>query len=190
MALYNAISTPEEGIEKAQQLLARLESSGDASHLLREVIGDYIVQIDDDELAKQAEQYDQFPLVWHLCNSALERLCEQNLSEESFYDSLWNFASQSGLFVSDEDKALVMFCVLSNPRVPYACFDHPLMDDTAFEATADSLSAEGRVLRQIAVRSFVQKTQEAHAVLDVLERHASRDDKAVLLAMFLSFVRG
>lgn len=96
---------------------------------------------------------------------------------------------KSRLFGDDEERVRAILCMLANPRIPYVLFDPPSMSQERFDECRRDIADELRVLSQVAYRSFPQKTQEALAVLSVLDGCASEDHKTVALAMFLSLVR-
>lgn len=63
------------------------------------------------------------------------------------------------------------------------------MDNDRFSQVSETWSEEVGELRRIARRPFLQKTEEASAVLEVIGDHEERDVRSVLLAHYLDELR-
>ena len=166
-------------------LLAMLRESEEPAILLREEAEKYYYWADDEELDTITEKFESFPLIWRLCNATLERLCQQNLSEVDFYERAVRFVLRSDLFVGESEQSVALLAILSNPRVPYRQFVCERMPEEEFESRIDAHRFEARLIHQVAFRSFPQKTQRAHAILEVLNQCSDQKDQEVLLALLL-----
>ena len=154
-----------------------------------DLVRDYAFTLDDDELDEIAGKNESVARTWNLSGEVLERLCQRNLSESDFYAELWEFISESGLFGTDDERVSALFCMLANSRLPYIQFDISKMPDEVFDECRIKLSVKLRLLSQVARRSFSQRTQEAQAALKIIGDCETEDEKAVAMAMFLSYIR-
>ena len=181
--------TEGRGYEIAQMAYDEAAAAENQSATFAERVNTCAFTLDDEELNETAGEYDSVARTWSLSGEVLEKLCQRNLPENDFYSELWEFISKSGLFDSDEERVSALFCMLANPRLPYTHFDTPEMPDEVFDKSRVKLEVKLRQLSQVARRSFPQRTQEAQAALDIINECETDDEKAVAMAMFLSYVR-
>ena len=179
----------ERGFTLATELFDRVRNSEDGTGTLRQLIPYYAFVADNDEVDSLELAHPSVPVTWSLVDATLEKLCQRNLSEDGFYASLYGLFFEGELFGDDDERIVALFCALANARVPYIHFDLPEMPQERFDRYKRNLSRELRGLSQVAYRSFPQKTQEALAVLSIIDTCESQDEKAVALGMFLSLVR-
>lgn len=187
--MANDSKKSEDMLSYCRGLVGRLEEASSPAELLKEESLEHYYWAEDDELKALEEKYERLPFVWQLCAMTLEKLCQQDLPEDEFYKRLADLLLRSGLFGEGDERALALFCVLSNSRIPYRQFSHGEMPDDEFESRLDANQLGLRHLKQIAMRSFSQKTQQAHAAWEVLSQATDQGDRDVLLAMLLSFVK-
>ena len=166
-------------------LLEMLWQSEEPAILLQEEAEKHYYWAEDEELDTITEELESFPLIWRLCNATLERLCQQNLSKGDFYERAARFLLRSDLFVGESEQSVALLAILSNPRVPYRQFVCERMPEEEFESRIDAHRFEARLIHQVAFRSFPQKTQRAHAVLEILNQCDDMKDQEVLLALLL-----
>lgn len=175
--------------ERAGEILALLDGSDDPVELLARETSKFVMDPDDQDLNAVAGGHPSLPLIWSLMSASLENLCRRNLAEDEFYSCLWGLLSDGNMFSKDEDRTLALLCALSNPRIPYVRFSCPSMEDARYEVLSRQLAPRIRALRQIAVRTFPQKTQEALAALSVIDTGETDEERAVMMAMLLTYVR-
>ncbi len=175
--------------ERMREVLAFLDRADNPARVLARETSNFVIDPDDQILNDIATEHPSFPLIWSLMNTSLENLCRRNLAEDEFYSCLWGLISDGNMFGEEEDRTLALLCALSNPRLPYVRFVCPSMEDVRYETLSRRLAPKIRALRQIAARTFPQKTQEALAALSVIDTGETDEERAVMMAMLLTYVR-
>lgn len=174
--------------ERTREILALLDGSDNPVEVLAQAAPELVIDPDDQALNAIAAEHPSFPLIWSLINTSLENLCRRNLAENEFYSCLWGLISDGNMFGEDEERTLALLCALSNPRLPYVWFSCPIMEDATYEALSQQLAPRVRTLHQVAVRTFPQRTQEALAALNVIDTGETDEERAVMMATFLTYV--
>lgn len=178
-----------DAFDRTREVLVLLDRSDNPVEVLIRETPRFAIDPDDQTLNAMAAGHPSLPLIWSLMSASLENLCRRNLPEDEFYSCLWGLISDGNMFGGDEDRTLALLCALSNPRIPYVRFSCTSMEDVRYEALSRQLAPRIRMLRQIAVRTFPQKTQEAAAALSVIDTGETDEERAVLMAMLLTYVR-
>lgn len=189
MVGYTADNEMTGAFERVREMLAFLDRADNPAEVLAGEISNLVIDPDDQMLNEIATEHPSLPLIWSLMGTSLENLCRRNLTENEFYSCLWGLISDGNMFGEVEDRTLALLCALSNPRLPYVRFVCPSMEDVRYETLSRQLAPRIRTLRQIAARTFPQKTQEALAALSVIDTGETDEERAVMMAMLLTYVR-
>lgn len=120
---------------------------------------------------------------------SLRNLVIQNLAKNDFYDSLRSLIFESPVLPSNDDKKLAFLLCIMNELMPYEHVDVISMDDEDYSERREQMSDKIDRIIQLANRPFSQKTENASALLGVVESVSSAEDKTVLLAAAIDAVR-
>lgn len=134
-------------------------------------------------------QYPMLPNVVNMVASVVKRLMIEGPDKNRFYTALWEFLSSDSLMPTDEEKAIALLFLLDSYLIPYRQLPLLCMSEDDYKRHRDSLAFNIGVARHIMQRDFLQKTQEASAVLSIIESCESNEEKAVLMAVVLGMVR-
>lgn len=123
-----------------------------------------------------------------LIDAMLASVQTQNLSEEEFYDELWNKVIHSPFFPSEREQAFALYYVWIDKRVPYFQLgEGKRMSNESYRQYISELSLEiKKVLYILNTSSLSQKTERASLILDIIQGISSRDKQIVLLSNLIS----
>ena len=62
-----------------------------------------------------------------LVEKAVDSLIEKGVTEDEFYSQIWTSVYDNIVFNSDEDKIGILFCLVSNPKIPYFQINKPIV---------------------------------------------------------------
>ena len=125
----------------------------------------------------------------NLSNRVVETLAARNVDEKKFYQAICDFVFESKLLESEEERFVAFCFTLFDAHLPYRQFRCLSMDDEKFLKITGACQEEVRSVQQVAMRVFLQKTEEASAVLDVIDALDDDESRAVVLAHYLEAVR-
>lgn len=144
---------------------------------------------DNNNFNELAQRYPTLPNVIGIVVSVAKKLMLDGPEEGAFYTSLWGLLSSDGLFTSDEERALALLFLQDSLLIPYRDLPLTSMSDDDYVAYRERLLSSIEALHHVMQRDFLQKTQEASAMLAILDSCDSGEEKAVLMSMLLSMVR-
>ena len=171
-------------------LLKEIAEDPSSASRLAEEIEQSVFSIEDDAIQQISTAYSGPAEAMNTAHYAIRALLSKQLESEEFYERLWEFISSSSLFSTEEERAAVLLLVLSDPRLPYVKFPIVEIDDDRFGELLEMLDGELHALSRAAILPFARKTDEASAVLSVVDSHKEDDERAVMLAYYLQLVRG
>lgn len=93
------------------------------------------------------------------------------------------------LLEGERERLATFWLTLCDGRFPYRHFEGVRMTDERYSTLAREHDGAVASLRQIALRSFPQKTKEASAALSVLGSMHDADERVVAMAQYLDAVR-
>ena len=108
--------------------------------------------------------------------------------EGTFYNSLWNYIIDKTLFETNKDKAVALFCVWMDPRIPYYKLEGKKMDIEDFKRIFDKEAKIRSMAKVVVFSKYDQRPEEASVLLDLLNKVKTKDEKSVLLAYILRAV--
>lgn len=120
----------------------------------------------------------------------LDDLIKQNVAEIEFYQSLWNSMNDVERFCDKAEQIYALYSIYIDPRVPYfqLCELVTMENETVLEITT-SIENDIKKLIYLLFYEFEQKTEEAAALLDVLDSKSNKEEKIVLMAHLLQKIR-
>ena len=117
-------------------------------------------------------------------------LISRNCGERDFYAQLASFVFDSNLLSDKGVERVVAFGMsMIDRRLPYRHYEVTTMDNELFTQMSETWLDEVREIRRIAHRPFLQKTEEASAVLEVIDSLEEHDVRCVLLAHYFDELR-
>lgn len=176
-----------EGIEDLVTVYERVRASEDRAGAYRSA------RISDDVRTRFVEHVNGCPelgICATLAESVIGSLVARNCEEGDFYAQLASFVFDSELLSGKIGERLVAFGIsLIDQRLPYRHYEVVTMDNRRFSQVSETWAEEIGEVRRIAHRPFLQKTEEASAVLDIIENLEGFDVRCVLLAHYLDELR-
>lgn len=123
-----------------------------------------------------------------LIDAMLASVQAQNLTEDKFYNELWNKVIHSPFFTSKREQAFALYYVWIDKRVPYfQLTEGRRMSNESYRQYISELSPEiKKVLYILNTTSLSQKTERASLILDIIQGIPSRDKQIVLLSKLIS----
>lgn len=121
-------------------------------------------------------------------NGILDSALRRNVSEDEFYDLLWNSIADHKLLLPEEDDVIfAIYLIWQDGRIPYFQLDEGIRmtNESFFEATRKNVS----ILKKAAFilrSSLEQRTEVSALLLKLLSECETEEDKAVVLAQILA----
>lgn len=173
----------------ARGVYERIDESGSPGELLGHEIQEHPKGISREDYGSICKDYPGAASISQYMNSTISMIARMDLDANAFYEKLWEILSSDVVLATYDDKVVALFFVLTNSSLPYRRLPLVRMDSAEFSRRLESLSNDLDEIRRIVVRDFEQATEEASAILDVVERHQDIRDKSVLLASYILFGR-
>ena len=119
----------------------------------------------------------------------LQNLINANVSEDEFYEKLWNKLNDSDLFPNFEDKTALLLSLWLDTRIPYYQLgDSCSMENDEFKSTIDLLSPQIKKARFIVYSGKEQKTQRTSLLMDVADTITEYKEKVVFWSYIISMI--
>ncbi|WP_409967726.1 hypothetical protein RFF05_14315 [Bengtsoniella intestinalis] len=120
----------------------------------------------------------------------LNKLIAEKLPSNAFYMKLWEYISD-GIYFKDMDEQIYAFMsIFMDRRLPYFEIGRTLtMESAEYAQQIENLQDEIKKIQHICAIELSQKTERASLILDILDAHADSNEKVVLLANALVFMR-
>ena len=131
-------------------------------------------------------------LYFPLLKAYIHSLMLNNLTEEEFYQKLYNTVFQSEIFPQDEKKQAILLCFLSEetPRIPYFQAMNLLkMTSDEYKEAIQHLKPQIEKAIDILNRSFKSRTEEASQIYEIMSSLKTRSDKIVFLAVYTNIIQ-
>lgn len=176
-------------LERMAKLLEEIDSAQSPAQRFKEEVQSSDLSIDGDEFNRIVSEYAEYSTVIRITHIVLDTLLSRGLESEEFYERLWEFISLSSLLSGSAERSFSLFMVLCDPRLPYIKLSMVSVSDDRFDELVDSHEDELRLLFYVSRYPFVKKTDEASAVLSIVNSCNEEDCRAVLLAYYLQHVR-
>lgn len=169
-------------LEEFDKLYTKASSADaqDFSVLLR----DTPIRGDDEAYMSLLKQYPSLLLetVPPYLFPAISNLIMKNYPEEEFYEKLRSIIFDSPVLASDSERQLAFLLAIMNELLPYEHVDVISMDEDEYSERKERLSKQLSKISHLANRPFSQKTENASALMDVIDPIEDKRDRAVLLA--------
>lgn len=121
-------------------------------------------------------------------NGILDSALRRNVSEDEFYDLLWNSITDHNRLLPEEDDVIfAIYLIWQDGRIPYFQLEEGLRmtNESFFEATRKNVT----ILKKAAFilrSSLEQRTEVSALLLKLLSECETEEDKAVVLAQILA----
>lgn len=172
-------------IADARGTYERIDESDNPGGLLEHEIQEHPKGINREDYGSLCKDYPGAVSISQYVNSTISMIVRMDLGVSAFYQKLWEIISSDAVLATYDDKVMALFFVLTNSSLPYRRLPLVRMDSAEFSRRLESLSNDLDEIRRIVVRDFEQATEEASAILDVVERHDDIRDRSVLLASYV-----
>ncbi len=117
----------------------------------------------------------------------LSSLVSEDLEENDFYARLMDFIDNP-LFTTDEDKSFVLFWILIDKKIPYFRLPAGLrITEDQFNLLKIELNNTIKRIRFCLSKDYVQSTEQAEVVLNLVLSHEGRDERAVLMGYVIAY---
>lgn len=147
------------------------------------------LNLQDDDAAADAllSQCDvaAFQLLTHFCISGIQNLLLKNLEEDEFYECLRSFIYNNPVLATADEQRLAFLIAAMNDQLPYKHIEVISMDNEEYASRKETLNESILNIFQLANRPFSQKTENASALLDVIENYPDKVDRTILLAAII-----
>lgn len=121
--------------------------------------------------------------IYSLANRVVANLVRQRLSEESFYDSLWEKISDGTLLPDKQAQISFLTRLWLDPRIPYyQVGEGCTMDDDEFSRIRDQVWPVIKKAFFILAIPFSQKTQRMSLIMELADGLENDREKAVFWA--------
>lgn len=127
-----------------------------------------------------------------IINTALESYTRKGLIKNwdrpTFYAKLWPFVTNNPMWDSLEEKAFAFYYIAIDVRSPYFNVGIGLrMSNADYSSIQDEIFEEFREFGFISALEFEQRTEGASLIVNLLERLASKEKKAVLMSRIIAY---
>lgn len=175
------------GIEELVTQYIRVRTAEDRVKALRDAFASENMR---SQLVKYLNERPDLNVCATLTKNVIGSLIERNCKEDAFYERLVAFIFESDLLSGSDEESIVAFGVsLLDLRLPYRHYVVTSMDNETFTRVSETYLDEIGEIRRIARRPFLQKTEEASAILELIEGLEDHDARCVLLSHYLDELR-
>ncbi len=113
----------------------------------------------------------------------IDLIFAEHLTPEEYYQRLWNMLQENNLFASKERNEMMLFLVWGDSRTPYYHFESPLgMENCEFLEVTDKIKPEISKLLFVLNANYLQRTEEASCILEILNSIHDSTSKVVFIA--------
>lgn len=125
-----------------------------------------------------------------LAERILRNLIQKNVTEEQFYQNLWEKNCDMTLLPDETAQIAFLLRLWADPRIPYYQIGMGCtMEDEEFRAIRKTISPALKKANYILTVPFPQKTQLASLLMDLADGIADRREKAVFWANVIARIR-
>lgn len=114
--------------------------------------------------------------------SSLQSLFVQNPHKDDFYEKLRTIIFESPVLATDDDKRLAFLVCLMSESMPYEHVDAISMDEEEYSERRENMQGKIEEIVRLANRPFLQKTESASVLMDIIDSESDKRDRAVLFA--------
>lgn len=175
----------EHLLGSARDAYARIVASEHPSKELEKVVNEHPKGISQDEYQNLLSNCEGSGLIGEYVSSNLSMLARLNLDADVFYRRLWNVVSSNEVFAGEKEQIIALFFVLVSQALPYFKLSLTRMDTDEFKERQEDLGGAVDEVRHIVFRNYGQATEEASAIIDVVERQEDPKDRTVLVATYI-----
>lgn len=175
----------EELLRSAHDAYDRIVAAGEPAKELEKAICEHPKGVSQDDYQGLLNHCDGAGLIGQYVSSNLSMLARLNLDVGSFYERLWEVIASNGLLADERERVIALFFVLVSQALPYFKLPLTRMDSDEFRERQEGLSAEINKVRHIILRDFDQATEEASAIIEVLEQQKDVRNRTVLMATYI-----
>lgn len=166
--------------EAVQQLISRERPS----LFLKEYLEQGQREESEEEIQQIIKNADPlvFACVFKQTTTLSNALSLKELSVDDYYEELWSMIPRSEYFSFRETVKVALLALIKSPAIPYIPFQLVTMDDEEFASRREKLENEIMLLERITNIKYLQFTQQASALIEVISPIEDKRDRAVLLA--------
>lgn len=123
-----------------------------------------------------------------LVEKAVDSLVEKGVTEDEFYSQIWTSVYDNIVFNSDEDKIGILFCLVSNPKIPYFQINKPIVmvENKNPEKIVEKYYHEVQKGQFIMNMDYENKLETSVHLISLLDTIEEKDGKVVMLVSALS----
>ena len=176
---------PEQMLEGARNAYARIMASDDPAKELEAAVREHPKGVDQEDYDNLVNSCEGAGPIGQYVSSSLSLLASPNPDVDVFYQRLWDSISSNEILAGEREKVIALFFILVSQALPYFKLTLARMDRDEFKERRGNLSAEIDKVRHITLRDFDQVTEEASALLGVLERQNDSRDRTILMAAYI-----
>ncbi len=178
---------PDEPVTDGGLLFAQLRmlnEAGNPAEELKKLCETFPEIISRGEFEEAIDSFsnDSLVSVAGLMKSVIAMQLLRNPDVADFYNEIWRFIASNELLHDDEERAAALALLLLDNRLPYCKYDLLTLDEEAFSSAIDSIQPQVFELRRVLRRSFSQKTEEASALLSIID--SVDDDNVARVVLF------
>lgn len=172
-------------LESARDAYARIVASEDPAKELENEVREHPKGVSQDDYDGLVNNCDGAGLIGQYVSSSLSLLARPNPDVDVFYRRLWSTVSSNEMLADEREKIIALFFILVSQALPYFKLALTHMDEDEFKERREGLDAALDEVRHITLRDFSQATEEASALLGVVERQEDPRDRAVLMGAYI-----
>lgn len=118
-----------------------------------------------------------------LVEKAVDSLIEKGVTEDEFYSQIWTSVYDNIVFNSDEDKIGILFCLVSNPKIPYFQINKPIVmvENKDPEKIVEKYYHEVQKGQFIMNMDYENKLETSVHLISLLDTIEDKDGKSVVL---------
>ena len=118
-----------------------------------------------------------------LVEKAVDSLIEKGVTEDEFYSQIWTSVYDNIVFNSDEDKIGILFCLVSNPKIPYFQINKPIVmvENKDPEKIVEKYYHEVQKGQFIMNMDYENKLETSVHLISLLDTIEEKDGKSVVL---------
>ena len=175
----------EQMLESARSAYERIAASDDPAKELEAAVREHPKGVNQDEYDDLVNNCEGAGLIGQYVSSSLSLLARPNSDVSVFYQRLWGTISSNEMLAGEKEKVIALFFVLVSQALPYFKLPLTRMTKEEFKERREGLSTAIDEVRHITLRDFDQATEEASALLGVIERQEDSEDRTILMAAYL-----
>ena len=118
-----------------------------------------------------------------LVEKAVDSLIEKGVTEDEFYSQIWTSVYDNIVFNSDEDKIGILFCLVTNPKIPYFQMNTPIVtaEEKDLEKIVEKYYHELQKGQFIMNMDYENKLETSVHLISLLDTIEDKDGKSVVL---------